>query len=87
MEDSNMKKPKFMDIVMAEHVAMPGFPQLIVTRNFCYQWLKLRGWKEAGRGFDNLDYIVFARKWTDVPLTPENERDHYLKQVEQDYSR
>lgn len=73
--------------IMAEHVEMPGFPQLIVTRGFIYQWLKSLGWNESERGFSSLDYAVFARKAVDHELTEDATRDHYLTPLKEEYAR
>lgn len=72
---------------MAEHVEMCGFPQIIVTRGFMYQWLKGCGWNPSERGYGSLDYICFAKKAVDVPLTDEATRDSLLASVRQDYLR
>jgi hypothetical protein len=80
-------KANILTRIMDEHVEMPGFPQIIVARGFCYQWLKARGWKESERGFGSLDYTAFARRAVDLPLTNPTERDYLLKQVENDYRR
>jgi hypothetical protein len=80
-------RQKLADKMMAEHVSMPGFPQLIVTRHFCYHWLKERGWSQAERGFGSLDYTVFARDAVLLPLTPVDERDFWLNKVASDYQR
>lgn len=73
--------------IMAEPIAMPGFPQLIVTRGFLYQFLKSAGWNPSERGFGSLDYITFAADATAEPLTDEATRDHYLSGVAEDYRR
>ena len=81
------RKPKIMDLMMAEHVEMVGFPQIIVTRDFMYQWLRACGWNPSERGFASLDYTVFARKVVDLPLTLDAERDRWLGQVRDGYLR
>lgn len=73
--------------LMAEHVEMPGFPQLIVTRDFLYHWLAARGWNKSERGYGSLDYAAFGRDAIEAPLTDESERDYWLKQVEEGYRR
>jgi hypothetical protein len=78
-------KVSLMDKVMAEAIHMPGFPDLIVTRHFCYQWLTSCGWSQSERGFASLDYLVFAAPTADYPLTDEAERDRLLGQVRQTY--
>lgn len=78
---------RILSKIMAEHVKMPGFPALIVTRGFIYQWLKSLGWRERERGFSSLDYTVFARHAVDKELTDEATRDHYLNTLKEVYSR
>ena len=40
---------------------MPGAPDLIVTRGWCYQWLKRMGYNTDPRaGFASVDYMVFG---------------------------
>ncbi len=73
--------------IMAEPIAMPGFPQLIVTRGFVYQFLKSAGWNPSERGFGSMDYAVFGPKIAREPLTDATERDHYLSQIADDYRR
>ena len=76
-----------MTQIMGEHVEMPGFPQLIVTRHFVYHWLRARGWTPEARGFGSLDYTTFGREASALPLTEEAERDYWLGQVESAYTR
>ena len=76
-----------MTQLMGEHVEMPGFPQLIVTRHFVYYWLKAHGWKPEERGFGSLDYTVFGRAASALPCTENVERDYWLGQVESAYIR
>lgn len=65
--------------VVNEHVPMPGMPTIIVTRWFCYQWLKLvAGWNPCERGFGSIDYAAFGRPATTLPLTEDTERDKLL---------
>jgi hypothetical protein len=73
--------------IMMEHIQMPGFPQIIVTREFAYFWLKERGWSPRERGFGSLDYMSFGRNAINVPLTKESERDHWLGQAAKGYRR
>jgi hypothetical protein len=82
-----MKKPTIMDNLMAESIHMPGFPQIIVTRGFCYQWLTACGWSQCERGFGSLDYLVFAAPIAGYPLTDEATRDSLLAQVRHSYLR
>jgi hypothetical protein len=70
---------------------MIGFPQIIVTRGWCYSFLRGHGWDTGGdksyRGprFDTADYAAFGHLTVDEPLTPDDERDYWLSQV--DYQR
>lgn len=81
------RRESLLSQIMAEHVEMPGFPQLIVTRHFIYQWLKGLGWDESERGYSSLDYTTFGREAVSLPLTPDIERDHYLNQIIDAYKR
>jgi hypothetical protein len=81
------KRTNIMDSLMAESIHMPGFPQIVVTRHFCYQWLTDCGWSQSERGFGSLDYLVFAAASTELPLTDEAERDYWLGQVRSDFLR
>lgn len=73
------RRTNIVDEVMNEHVPMLGMPQVIVTRGFCYQWLKnVYGWDMKAKGFASLDYAAFGRRETDKPLTTEHERDYLL---------
>ncbi len=74
-----------LDGLMNERVAMLGMPQVIVTRAFCYGWLKEQGWNEgrpnsqqSGYCFQSFDYAAFGRAATDQPLTEPSERDNLL---------
>ena len=53
---------------MAEPVAVPGFPSVIVTREFLYGWLASLGWNKSDRGFGSMDYLVFGRPASTHPL-------------------
>ena len=56
--------------VMAEPVALPGCPDIIVTRGWLYAWLRdSLGYDQKGRGFASLDYLVFGRRQSAEPLT------------------
>lgn len=85
-EVPKMERPIF-DRIMAEHVEMPGFPQIIVTRHFIYQWLKSLGWNPSERGFSSLDYTTFGRASVQDELTDEATRDHYLIPLKDVYAR
>lgn len=65
-----MKMRATIQAVFDEHVALPGCPQIIVTRGWLYPWLRDHfGYDEKARGFASLDYIVFGRKEVREPLT------------------
>ena len=81
------RKPKLMDLLMAEPICFPGFPQIIVTRHFAYQFLTECGWNQSERGYGSLDYMVFAAQEESEPLTGPIERDYQLGQVRPDYIR
>lgn len=81
------RKASTMDSLLDEPIHMPGFPQLIVTRYFCYHWLKECGWPLSGLGFGSLDYLVFAAPLAEHTLTDEAERNYWLAQVRHDYLR
>jgi hypothetical protein len=86
---SRNPRRRILDEVMAEHVHMPGFPQLIVTRGFVYEYLKSHGWDESERGIGSLDHLVFMPRGVNDPLTDPAERDHYLNdpRISRDLSR
>lgn len=44
---------------MAEHIPLPGAPQIIVTRAFAYDLLVRWGYPPIG-GFGSVDYMVFG---------------------------
>jgi|GEM_PF-5629683 len=79
---TNCKRPLPRLDVFQQHVHVQGYPQIVVTRLFYYQWLKkhgLRNPNEMARGFDSLDYAAFGRPSTDAPLTEEKDRDQELR--------
>lgn len=86
---TSKRQPKIsiMDKLMAEHVEMPGFPQIVVTRDFVYQFLRGCGWYPCERGFGSLDYMTFGRKAVDAPLTDEGKRDQLMADVRDSYLR
>ena len=67
---------------IAEHVEMPGFPEIIVTRGLLYEFLVDLGWDK-----DECDYMVFARSSRDVPLTSETKRDQLLRKIREGFRR
>jgi hypothetical protein len=73
--------------IMSEHVRMPGFPAIIVTRDFLYGFLIGCGWPRCERGFGSMDYMVFGREAVTEPLHDESERDYLLAQVRSGYLR
>jgi hypothetical protein len=50
----------YLDELMAEPMRLPGAPDLIVTRDWAYAWLKTLGYPLHG-GFNSVDYMVFGR--------------------------
>lgn len=76
------RKASIVDRLMNEHVPMLGLPQVIVTRWFCYAWLKQHGhFDPKARGFASLDYAAFGRAATDASLTHDAERDRLLEML------
>lgn len=82
-----MVKTRLLDAIMQEAIPMPGFPQLIVSRGWLYQWLVSCGWKMSERGYGSLDYIVFSTLKVANALTNIDERDYWLSQVRGAYDR
>lgn len=78
---------KLINRMMAESIQMPGFPQIVVTRDFLYQFLRECGWSPRDRGFGSLDYTVFYPSAVPERLTDEAERDRLLGQVRESYVR
>jgi hypothetical protein len=69
----NPRKPRLVDTLMQEHVKLPGFPQLIVTRGFALQYLV----KELGDG-EAAKYSAMQAREVVLPLTDTKTRDHWL---------
>jgi hypothetical protein len=75
-----MRRERFIDALMAEHIQMPGCPDLIVTRAEAWHFLTSLGYREqarSGYGFDTVDYMVMnprQRALTD-PLSPPEVRE------------
>lgn len=63
-----MRRECFMDRLMNEPVELPGCPELVVTRGFCYQFLKELGYPLQG-GFGSVDYMTFRRSAVNRPLS------------------
>ena len=81
------RKPNLISLMMAEHVEMPGFPQIIVTRDFVYQFLRGCGWNPSERGFGSVDFLTFRRAAVAEALTDEKVRDRLLAKVRKSYLR
>lgn len=64
------KKQTAMDELMAEPIRLPGAPQVIVTRDWAWHWLKKCGFPKHG-GYNSIDYMVFGR---DVATSKRQER-------------
>lgn len=62
-----------------EHIRMPGFPAVIVTRGYLYEFLRDAGYNPKERGIGSVDYMVGAARQTDAALTDETERDNLLR--------
>lgn len=73
--------------LMVEHVRVPGFPQIVVTREFLYGFLRGCGWNPCERGFGSIDYMAFGRAAVAEELTSDAARDHLLAQVRDGYAR
>lgn len=89
-----MKRQTGIDALMNEPIRMIGFPQIIVTRGWCYCFLRDCGWDTTGsdqsrRGprFDTADYAAFGHATVDLPLTDDETRDYYLEQIKDTYLR
>lgn len=79
------KRRNIMDEIMAEPMRLPGCPQLVVTRDFAYQWLKSMGYDPSGKGFGSLDWLVFLKAPVDEALTDIETRDTICKKLEPFY--
>lgn len=73
--------------LIGEAVEMLGFPQIIVTRDFVYQFLRGCGWCPCERGFGSIDYMAFGRKAVAGPPTDDATRDRLMTQVRNGYVR
>jgi hypothetical protein len=59
-----------LQAVLDEHIALPGCPQIIVTRGWCSVWLRdALGYDPKATGFGSIDYMSFGHKPVDEPLT------------------
>ena len=47
-----------MSELFAEHIPMPGCPQMIVTRAFLYNFLCDCGWDPTAQGIGSLEWTV-----------------------------
>lgn len=83
----NTKNLGIASRLMAEHVRVPGFPQIVVTREFLYSFLRGCGWNPRKRGFGSIDYMTFGRAAVAEELTNDATRDHLLAQVRDGYLR
>lgn len=73
------RKPTLIDDYFSEHVHMPGFPQIVVTRGFLYAFLRDAGYDPKERGFGSIDYMIGAARVSQEPLTNEVGRDRLLE--------
>jgi|SRR5579863_1410046 len=69
----NPRKLRLVDSLMQEHVKLPGFPQLIVTRGFALEWLQ----KELGND-EQATYAAMQAREVTLPLTDTETRDKWL---------
>lgn len=82
-----VKRRRFLDELMAEPIRMPGCPDLIVTRDQAYVWLRTQGYPTDCRltRFGSVDYMVFHQPPIDLPLSGDAERERmlaYMAEVE-----
>lgn len=84
-----MARLTVMDQIMSEPVRFPGFPQIIVTRGWAYQYFVNHGWSPAERGFSSMEWMIFGtcRNAVNLPLTDEETRDCCIAQAEEILSR
>lgn len=82
-----MRRATLIDDYFNEHIVMPGFPQIIVTRGWLWGWLKSCGWNPRERGVGSMDYIVGAARATKEETTANEERDRLLNQVRAGFLR
>lgn len=75
------RRRNILDEVMAEHIHLPGCPELVVTRAFAYDWLQKVGYSPSGRGFASLDYAVFHQRPTDEELSDLSYYGDFLNSV------
>ena len=73
----------FWDELFSEHIHMPGFPQLIVTRARARRWFKEIGWNLDQRTPEgqSVDRMVFLPAALDEPLTDEETCEYWLAQM------
>lgn len=72
MAKTKRTRRNFMSELMAEHVRMPGCPQMIVTRGWAVVFFRDElGHDPKARGFASLDYLIFGgcRPTVNEPLS------------------
>jgi hypothetical protein len=71
------RRISILDRVMNEHIAMPGCPQLIVTRGQAWHMLAALGYETDTRKtrFGSVDYMVMSKHETDEPLSDDAFRE------------
>lgn len=78
---------RFIDELMAEHIQMPGAPDLIVTRAEAWDFLASCGYETDSRKsqFGSVDYMVFnpRRAAIDAPLSSPEIRDRMFAAMRQ----
>lgn len=70
---------------LSEPVALPGMPDLIVTRAYVYQWAIDRGYPAAG-GFNSADYLAFGRPTSRYALDATDYRDACVAMMDRSLS-
>lgn len=73
--------------VMAEHIPMPWIPELTVTREYAYEWLRGCGWDPEENGIGSMDFEVFGPNQTELPLTDLETAARSLSAVRHLYKR
>lgn len=72
---------RILDKLMAEHIPLPGCPDIIVTRAYAWQYLLDLGFDPCENGA--MDYMVFVPAAVPLELTPEDERDRMVEDIMQ----
>lgn len=71
-----------IDKIFEEHICLPGYPQVVVTRGWAYRWFRdAVGLDTRQRGRGSLDSIVHCAPRTRLPLTDLSNYDCRLAQI------